>query len=185
MSSITDICNRALTKVGHKRVIKIEDQSACEHAYPFVRDAVLREHPWNCTMTRVTLASLSVAPDWDYDYAYPIPADCIKVVEVNTEYPWVIERHEGQQCILTDAGTALEIRYQMKLEDSAQYDALLFEVVAAALAVEICEELTQSNTKKAALERSYNSLLKQAKRNDAQEGSYSRFREDSWVTVRL
>lgn len=184
MGGIVDICNRALTKLGEDRIIALTDNSkqakACSHAYEFVRDAVLRMHPWNCTATRAQLAPLVTTPAFTYAYEYQIPSDALKILEVDTDYDWVVEGRK----ILTDEGTVLNIRYQKRETDPNQYDALLFEVIAAKLAYELAEPLTQSNAKKSEMKDDFKSILRDAKMNDAQEGSVSKLKEDDWITVR-
>lgn len=184
MGGIVDICNRALSKLGQNRITSIDDANeaarACNHAFEFVRDAVLRDHPWNCTVSRVTLAPLSTTPAYGHDYEYQMPSDCLKVLEVDTTYDWAVEGRK----ILTDEGPSLNVRYQIREEDPNQYDAVLFEVMAARLSYELCEELTQSNTKKQLLFEDYRQIFLRGKMQDAQEGSATDFAEDEWVNVR-
>ena len=184
MASIVDICNRALSKLGQIRITSLTDNNkaakACNHAYEYVRDAVLRDHVWNCTMTRAQLAPLSTTPSFGFDYQYQQPGDCIKVVEVDTSYPWTVEG----RAILTDQGPTLDIRYQKREEDPNQYDPLLLEALAAKLAYELAEELTQSNSKKDEAMRDYMTLLNQAKLRDAQEQSPAELHEDDWINAR-
>lgn len=184
MTSAVDICNRGLSKLGASRITSLTDDTkaakACNNAYESVRDFIIRVHPWNSTVKRVQLAPLSDAPVYGYTYRYQWPSDCIKVLEVDTTYSWVSEGRE----ILTDEGTVLKVRYQRCETDPNQFDRLLVETIAARLAFEISEELTQSNSKKQAALRDYEQILKVAKLNDAQEGSPSTFAEDDWINAR-
>lgn len=185
MGGVVDICNRALTKVGDDRITSLTDgtkaASVCNHAYEFVRDSVLRSSVWNCTVTRATLAPLSSTPDHTYKYEYQLPSECLKIVEVDTTYDWVVEGRK----ILTDEGTTLKIRYQQRVTDPNQYDSALFELIATTLAYEICETLTQSNTKKQIIGKDLERLTTMAKMHDAQEGSPSRLKQDSWIDARF
>ena len=62
MPSATDICNRALSRVGEARITSLTDDSkqarACSSAYAHIRDEVFRAHPWNSVITRAKLAKL-------------------------------------------------------------------------------------------------------------------------------
>lgn len=185
MSSVVNICNRALSRVGDKRIIALTDDSnparACNDAWERVRDEVFREHAWNSICTRASLAALSSTPAFGYDDEYQLPVDCLRVLEVyDTKLPWVVEGRK----ILCDAGTPLPIRYMRKATDSNEYDPLLTSVLAQRLAVEICEELTQSNSKKEFEVLRYETLLTQAKAADAQEQSPVEFEEDDWLDAR-
>lgn len=185
MAGEIDICNRALSKLGQISIISLDDNirsaKECKKAYPIVRDMVLRAHPWNCTIVRAVLAPLSTSPEFEYTYQYNLPSDCIRVLKVDTDYDWLIEGRK----IVTDEGTVLNVRYQKKEEDPGQYDPMLIELIASRLAYELAEPLTQSNTKKDILFRDFTTLLTETKKIDAQEGSASTFKEDSWITVRL
>lgn len=184
MASTVEICNRALSKLGQIRITSLTDNNkaakACNQAYEYVRDSVLRAHVWNCTVSRAQLAPLSTTPAFGFDYEYQQPSDCIKVVEVDTSYQWVVEGRK----ILTDQGTTLDIRYQVREEDPNQYDSLLQEAIAARLAYELAEELTQSNSKKEAALNDYHMTMSDAKLRDAQEQSPAELYEDDWINVR-
>tara|TARA_R110000751_G_scaffold47018_1_gene105422 strand:- start:2005 stop:2499 length:495 start_codon:yes stop_codon:yes gene_type:complete len=154
---------------------------ACQSAYPLVRDEVLRAHPWNSAIARASLAKLSDAPSFGYAAQYQLPADCLRVVEVyDIPWPWVVE---GRR-LLTDGGSPLDIRYVRREEDVNQWDALLVNAVAARLAMELCEELTQSNTKRQIATQEYEGFLSRARGADGQESSPMPFEEDSWINAR-
>ena len=184
MVSTVDICNRALQKLGHTKITSLDDdvKAAREsaRAYGPVRDAVFRDHPWNCLLTRASFAALSEAPAWGFAYQYQLPVDCLRVLEVDTRCVWRVEgRH-----ILSDAGAPLNILYVRQEDDPEQYDLLLVEALASRLAGELAESLTQSNTKKEMIEREYLDALDRARRADAQEGTAQRLFRSSWLEAR-
>lgn len=185
MVSVVDICNRALTnKLGAARITSLTDgtreSDAVNLAYPYVRDFVLKAHVWNCTVDRVALAPLVSTPAHTYDYEYQTPGDCVRVLEVDTDYDWVVE---GEK-ILTDEGTVLNIRYQKTVTDPTCWGPMLVECIVTRLAYDICEEITQSSAKKKELADDFLRVLTAAKSMDSQEGSPSNLKEDSWVTAR-
>ena len=185
MPSVVEICNRALSRVGEARITALTDDTkqarACNGAYSFVRDEVLRAHPWNCAIKRASLAKLSDAPTFGYDAQYQLPSDCLRVVEVyDTKLPWVVEGRK----LLSDEGTPLKMRYVRREEDPNTMDSMLVSAIAARLAMELCEELTQSNTKRERAAVEYEAILARAKGADGQEQSPMPFEEDAWVTAR-
>ena len=60
MASVVGICNRALEKLGGGYIAALTEASkearALNRAYDYVRDAVLRAHPWNFAIKRASLA---------------------------------------------------------------------------------------------------------------------------------
>ena len=79
MASVVDICNSALNMLGGNTIISLTETSKnarlCNQRYELVRDAVFREHPWNCLQKRVELAQDTVAPSFEFSSAYTLPAD--------------------------------------------------------------------------------------------------------------
>ena len=186
MASDVQICNLALQKLGQPALISLTDNSRagreCANAYAPARDAVLRDHPWNFAIERASLAELSMAPAWGYGHQYQLPGDCLRVLEVedDAQFPWKLEGGR----LLCDAGAPLYIRYVKRISDPTLFDSLFVHALAARLAYELAEPLTQSNTKKDQAAQDYAALLRMAKRADGQEGSPDDFPEDDWVTVR-
>lgn len=183
---MVDVCNRALSRVGAARITSLTDAvkpaRACNNAFDIVRDEVLRAHPWNSAMARAQLAKVAAAPAFGYDDQYQLPADFVRMVEVvDSKLPWVVEG----KILLSDEWSPLDIRYVRREEDANAWDPLLVSAIAQRLALEIVEELTQSNTKAAAIERRYQEILSMARRADGQEQSPMPFEEDDWINARL
>lgn len=184
MASEVSICNRALQKLGAARITSLTDNSvnarACNNAYFDVRDATLRSHTWAFSVKRAVLASSTTAPAHTFDYAYPLPSDCLRLLSPDlNDVDWQIE----DNCILTNI-EGCEIRYVSRVEDPNKMDSLFREVVASALAMEMCEELTQSSQKMQLLMERHKELLKEARRNNAFERRSEKPKEGSWITVR-
>lgn len=102
MASALEIANMALLRIGAEPINALTDDNgrarACNTAWPFVRQHVLRSHSWNCVTTRARLRSLdkdatltAIKPDWDFDAVFPLPTDCLRVLDVDTDDPWRVE----------------------------------------------------------------------------------------------
>ena len=184
MVSTVDICNRALQKLGERKITSLDDDvktaRECKRAFELVRDAVFRDHPWNSLLARASLAALSEAPAWGFATQFQLPVDCLRVLEADTSHDWQVEGRK----ILSDAGAPLNILYVRQETDPTQYDLLLVEALAARLAAELAEALTQSNTKKEAAERQYLDVLSRARRADAQEGTARQLTRSTWLEAR-
>ena len=59
MPSVVEICNEAMDLLGAATITSLDENSKearlCNRRFSTVRDAVLRSHPWNCLIKRITL----------------------------------------------------------------------------------------------------------------------------------
>lgn len=185
MASVVGICNSALSKLGALRIASLSDSSknarACNDAYERVRDATLRKHPWNFAITRAQLAAEATGPDFGPSNQFPFPSDCLRVLPPNDyDLDWIIEGRK----ILTYEGGPLNVRYIKRVTDPNEMDALFREALACELALDMCELITQSNTKQAAIKDRLKEILSEAKRTNAIEQLAQEFPDDDWLTVR-
>lgn len=186
MASKTEIANRALIKVGERRVSNVEttDTEAARtinELYDTVRDAVLSSYPWNFSIKRANLAPDATSPVWEWNYAYTVPSDFLSLVCIKDNPEYDFENNK----ILTDEGTTLYIKYISKVTNTGLYSPVFVEAFSALLAAESIEKITQSNTKKAALQAEYERIIRRAHMIDAQENPIKDLELDEWVTSRL
>lgn len=206
MPSRTDIANLALQKLGAKRIAALSDASASARAANFCFDMVykaeLRKFDWNFSIVRAELAADAPAPTWGRSYSYTLPSDFLKLsygyAEISSSpnnntisfgqsngsasvNDFVIEN--GNK-IYTDIAAPLRIRYVADITDTTEWDSLFVQVVATAIAITICEEITQSNTKKAALIQEYKDFINEAKHADSIEVAPAESPIDTYVTIR-
>lgn len=190
MASQVDICNRALQKLGADRIISITQDSvsarACNLAYNSVRDTELRAHAWNFAIKRASLAADSIAPVYGYDYAYTLPSDYLRILKNDAQedvltQSWKIEGGK----ILTNDSAPLLIRYIARITDTTLYDASFINVLSCKLAMELCEELTQSNTKRQIAAAEYKDAVREARRMNAFEGFPVIQEADTWSSGRI
>ncbi len=183
------ICNRALQKVGGKRITSLSEDSrnarSCDVAYDSIRRATLRDHPWNFATSRAQLAADSVAPAFGRTTSFTLPADFLRILPTYPELllsdtDWIIE---GQKIYTNDAAP-LNIRYTSNVTDPNQFDSLFDEALSSNLAMEICEEITQSNTKLAALTAAAEKNIEKAKKINAIENVSAKPTDDDYLTVR-
>lgn len=192
MPSDVGIANLALTKLGATRILSLGDASAQARVmnaiYTSVRDAELRRYRWKFAITRLQLPALVAAPDWGYQYQYPLPDDFLHLVQVNEWYfrggkwraPWSVEKNR----ILTDIQAPLKIRYVARITDAQQFDPLFVQMFACKLAWEACEQITQSSSKKQEVQQEYNFAMKEAYRQDAIENPPDEMPWGSWLDSR-
>ena len=134
-----------------------------------VRDAVFRAHPWNCLVTRVTLAADSTTPTFTWANAFTLPTDpyCLRVLRL--DYLDIDFRVEGRK-IICDEGT-VNVIYLARVTDPNEWDTLLHEAIAARLAADISFALVQSTSLTQGMFALYEQKLSEARFVDASEGT--------------
>lgn len=185
-SSPIEICNSALTKIGAELIVGFTDNSktsdACKERYEACKRTVLRLHPWNCAIKRVSISPLTTAPVFGFAYVFNLPADCLRILVVNdgeTDY-----KIEGRQILADDS--ILEIKYVFDMYDNVSIlDEVLVEAIALRLAWDICYKITQSATLKKQIYDDYKDVLRTAKVPDSQEEPSGEITADYFLESRL
>ena len=182
------VANLALQKLGAAEIVSMDEDTrerrAITRCYSMLRDRELRAHNWNFSIKRKILAPSSVAPLFEFAKAFPLPADCLRPLPPARDVDWTIEYHEGSKHILTNEGTVIYLRYVSRVTDETQFDPLFADMLACKIAWHCCEELTQSNQKKADIEREYKDAKAEAKRTNAFEQATPQEPEPPWLTAR-
>jgi len=190
-TSIIEICNSALQGLKRERIMALTDNSEeanlCNQIWPGVRDMVLACHPWNSAMTLAQLQQSATAPAWKWDFAYPLPADCLRVFEVVGIDQMAVADWEIQgRDILCDEDAPVYISYARREEDPQKYDPGLCEVLIAALQARLAYPLTASVTAQQAAETLYQNRLRDARGIDARQGSAVKpIVESTWLRAKL
>ena len=151
--SNTSICNMALGRLGAKRINDYSDSSEssveaiqCRLHYEQTRDALIRSHEWRCTRCRATLSENATTPDFEWDHAYDLPADFLRMRPVyegapaneNIHYSYALE---GKQLLSNE--DSIELRYIKKVTDPTEFDPLFIEVLVLQLAIKMVMPLSQ------------------------------------------
>lgn len=199
MTSQVDIANRALTKLGASRITSFGDDNkqsrAISSMFDIVRDAELRAHIWSFSKKRSSLAALSTTPDWGFAYEYQLPSDCLRILMVNEFYPGPsLEDYRNQPVadysiegnkILANFPAPLKIMYIRRVIDTTEWDSLFVEAFACRLAMEMAEDLTQSNTKRELAQAEYMAAMRSAIRASAVEQPPQAMPDNEWLLSRL
>jgi hypothetical protein len=152
---------------------------------------LLAVHPWGFAMQRTTLALSATAPTFDYLYAWPLPSDCIRILEVKSgvtttdsasayDVQWVMEGGN----ILTNVED-IELKYIYRVTAAGLYPPGFVAAFAARLGAAISLRLTDSNQRFTQLYQLYERMIARAKLEDAtQENLYPMEIYDSWLFSR-
>lgn len=186
MASQTAICNQALIQVGHDTLAAVDTSTPKGRkllaAWPIVLDALLAAHAWGFATKRVVLQQLATAPVWGYDYAYQLPSDCLRVLEVYPDSEFQIE--SGQ--ILSDEDE-MSIKYVCRVSQTGFFSPIFTLALADALAVQVCYGLEGSAQKRASLEKIAAESLARAIAKDSREAwqpDGTEDEDDTWLTAR-
>ena len=157
----TGIANLALSNLGEARIQSLTEDSsrarACSARMDNVLESILRMHVWNSALERQLLVR-GEEPIFGWNYSYQLPADCIKVVEVEPVSRFMVEKKN----ILSNE-TSLYLLYVATPTDTNNLDSLLAEAIAMKLAVEIAETLTSKEGLKSEMAQKYFLAVQEAR----------------------
>jgi hypothetical protein len=165
----TDVCNMALGMIGQNFIVAIDDgthtANQCKLFYEPSRDACLRDHKWNFAQKRQALAQ-TTSPASGWSYAYTLPPDCVRVVELNgtPELQWAVEG----RALVTDEPAAT-ILFIAKSDDVNLWDALFVDAFTTLLASKLALAVAHDAQYSAQLLGLYQSRYGDAKAVDGQE----------------
>jgi len=170
MASVVQICNSALNQLGASTILTLTEDSKnarlCNARYENVRDAVFRNHPWNCLIKRQQIAADTATPAWGFTKQFTLPSDCLRLLRIlDFDSDYVVEGRK----ILSNSAT-MKILYISRITDPNEYDELLREVISSALAADIAYAITSSNPVATQMYALYQEKLKDARFVDATEG---------------
>lgn len=171
MASEASICSQALLLLGDRPIANLADEGdraiLCNQLWADTRDWVIRMHPWNSCIKRLTLSPLAAAPAFEWGYQFQLPADCLRVLSVGQEGEFIRYKLEGRNILVNDS--VVELRYLFRNEDPGTYDPGLIEVFARAMAAKLAYPITKSTSAQEAMESLLSACLKRAKAVDGQE----------------
>ena len=192
MASVVNMCNSSLNLLGASTISALTDDTKnarlCNQRYEPVRNRVFRSHAWNCLHKRVQLAQNSTAPVVEYDHAYALPSDCLRVLKIHNGTTDSIAtaldyKLEGRN-IVTDIDTVFLIYIALDT-DPNNYDTYLREAISHQLAADLCYAITNN----AALANNYmtraDERLREARFIDATENSLDTVEANEFTNARL
>lgn len=171
MSTAVQVCSNAIVELGGQPINSFDNLSdralAAANLYPQIRDAVLRSHPWNCAGKRVVLSPDSAAPAFEWDYAYTLPGDCVRVRSITPDRTREHYEIEGNQLLCNLS--AVYLRYTYRNDNPAKWDATLVRAITLAMAAVLAMPVTEDKEKKIEKERELQAILRTARAVDGQE----------------
>lgn len=199
MSTETDLCNDALSQLGAATITSLGDGSInsnhCQRFYPQLRDARLASHHWNFALTWVQLSPDVTGPIAGFNFAYTLPADCLKVVNYggalpsspplimtyNSPYTRILVQYkiEGRKLVSND-GTAY-IQYLRRITNPDEWSPLFYQGVSSALASKLAMAIPKDEKKAIALMQMAEMTFATAMAVDGQENSIEPYIVDDLI----
>ena len=192
MASVVNMCNSALNLLGASTIAALTDDTKnarlCNQRYEPVRNRVFRSHAWNCLHKRVQLAQNSTAPIVEYDHAYALPSDCLRVLKIHNGTTDSIAaaldyKLEGRN-IVTDIDTVYAIYIALDT-DPNNYDTYLRESISHQLAADLCYAITNNATLATNYMTRADERLREARFIDATENSLGTIESSEFTNAKL
>lgn len=189
MASAVQIVNRALQKIGAARISSFDEGSreanSVKACYEQVKLSELQDNLWTFSIVRATLASDSTAPLFGRTFRYQLPTDYLREAPFDPQVSDLPDDFlfEGRM-LLTDTPGPLSLRYVSSMVQEEAFDPLFTEALAARIAIEIVEELTQSASKQEILVSNYSFHIRRAKTANSIQAGPIQPEEDEWVYTR-
>ena len=192
MASVVNMCNSALNLLGASTIANLTDDTKnarlCNQRYEPVRNRVFRSHAWNCLHKRVQLAQNSTAPIVEYDHAYALPSDCLRVLKIHNGSTDSIAsaldyKLEGRN-IVTDIDTVFLIYIALDT-DPNNYDTYLRESISHQLAADLAYAITNNATLANQYMTRADERLREARFIDATENSLGTIESSEFTNAKL
>lgn len=184
------IFNRGLQLLGQQPMTSVnENSNAGAHmraAYDPVLLAELRANTWKFAIKRALLSADATLPIFGGRRYFPLPGDFLFLAPEETSFGPPKKRDyeiEGLS-IVSSLDSPLEVRFVSSAITEATFDALFAEALAAALAMNTCEAITNSNSKKDDAQRYYDRQVNMARKRNSIESAPVKMPVGSWITAR-
>ena len=184
--SETSVANACLTLLGERRINDLEENSktanVLKERFDEVRDSLLRRHPWNFATKRISIAKDVAAPVWGFDNQYTLPADLLRLLNVENpnHWPYTVEGRK----VVTDLESPLEVVYTGRITAVDQMDVLFRQALAAELAADVAESITGDDQKVNTLQQIVAGKIREARNTDGQETSPRNIESSEWLDAR-
>lgn len=200
MATETDICNLALSLLGDDATVASIDPpegsaqaSHCATFYPMARSTLTTLHEWSFCTRRSTLTRLVQAPLYGWTYAYAMPSNLARVIEVVGPAGEPLENYEiesaddGTSVLYADVESAV-MRATYFVSDPARFPAAFVDALSWLLASMLAGPLLKGEMGAAAAKRCldyfYSVKLPHARGIDATQRRNKPEHQAPWVAAR-
>lgn len=187
MTSVTavSICSQALLLVGANEINSFSDQSReskiCNYLYATVLDDVLSRHPWRFSVNQKQLAQLTATPLYEFQYAYQLPTDMLRLISAESILPYQIY----ENMLYTDADS-MNVTYQFRPGES-KFPPYFVRLMVLEMAAMLASSLVEDEGKMANFKELADRQERKARNTDSQQSPSRSYRQHNNIlaTVRL
>ncbi|MBA43615.1 MAG: hypothetical protein CMF62_06395 [Magnetococcales bacterium] len=172
MSLVTKetICDTASQLIGAGSITSFDDPTAeakkCRSIWPTTLKDAIEEHPWTFSVKQLELNLVpSEKPLYGFKYAFRMPPDLLKLLDVNSSYP---HRIVGN-LLFTDA-EKVEVSYQY-IPDPQEFKGAFTAYLEFVMASKLAIALQDDKVKAQEYERKADKKLAVARSRDSQQQS--------------
>jgi len=181
------LCSRALVKLGAADIASFNEATTeaqvAAQLYAPVLEGLLAQYPWRFALTQATLNRLSATPTADYQYAYQLPNDVIRILSAGNGYKSSGINYKIVQNQLYTNAEHVVISYISRPQEE-NFPPFFVSALIAKLAAEFCLPLTESTTRTDYMKGLAEEEIKAAKLADSQQSVPSCFQDFSLIEVR-
>ena len=199
--SRTQVINRALQLIAADTISDPDEDTTSARTAKLEYDAVVRAelsaYPWYFAKKQAQIAQDADAPLFKYAYAFTLPTDFMRLVELEDRWVFSVDRatqdtnpippYEMQgRSLLTDMTAPLRIGYVRDLTDEPTlWHPLFEEVVVAALAAALANPLAKSMSTVEAMLKLRRLKGTEARRVNAIQQPPKHIPDGSWMVARI
>lgn len=181
------LCSKALVKLGAKSITSFNEETTesevASQLYETILQDLLSSYPWRFALQQVSLGRLQTTPLTDYQYAYQLPNNCLRILSAgqNTKSSGIKYRVVGTKLY---ANVPEVVLTYIEKPDESTFPPFFVKALIANLASEFCLPLTESTTRTDYMRKIAAEELTQARLVDAQQATNSCFQDFSLIEVR-
>ncbi len=173
MASKVTIFNKTLYKLKKARITNPSQSVELNDIYDTERDIVLAAHPWNFAKYWTSIAKDASTDNWQYSYAYTLPADpwCLRVLNLeNDKAKWQVG---GNRKLFTNVGSPLKICFIGREANVSRFSPGFVDALATKLAYEAGGKIAGISAARAkVLLEEYTGKIGTGRSQDGQEGYF-------------
>ena len=182
-----DLCARALVKLGAQPISSFNENTAeakvCAELYDSTLESLLASYPWRFALEKAVLSRLVTTPVADYQYAYQLPNDCVRVLSAGSGVKSQGLKYKIVGTTLHTNADQVTISYIAR-PDESDFPPFFSNALIARLAAEFCLPLTESTNRTDYMYKRAEEEFKAAKLTDSQQDVPACFQDFSLIEVR-